>query len=116
MQVITDSTSYLLSQWGKWSKTHGLNITYKSFLSVKNARKSVQADISDDLAMMIDSAVARMGRRDKEMHDAVTVYYCCGENLSTVARALKINRRRANVLVQAGTAWVDAVFDLAVAA
>ena len=116
MQVITDTTSYLLSQWGKWSKTHGLNITYKSFLSVKNARKSVQADISDDLAMMIDSAVARLGRRDPEMRAAIMFYYCCGENLTTVVKELKVNRRRANVLVQAGTAWVDAVIDLAEAA
>lgn len=53
-------------------------------------------------------AVAKLSMRDVEMGNVLTLYYFSGSNLSLVARVLGIGRNRANVLVQAGTAWIDA--------
>ena len=64
--------------------------------------------IGDDEAIVIDIVVARLTKRDLEMGKVLTLYYYSGSNLSLVARVLGIGRNRANVLVQAGTAWIDA--------
>ncbi len=65
--------------------------------------------------MLIDAIIAKLKIRDREMAKALVVFYFSGGNASHVARVLsadageKINRKRADVLVKAGTAWVDAV-------
>ena len=64
--------------------------------------------IGDDEAIVIDIVVARLTKSDLEMGKVLTLYYYSGSNLSLVARVLGIGRNRVNVLVQAGTAWIDA--------
>jgi len=71
--------------------------------------------ITDDEAMLIDSIVAKLKIRDREMAKALVIFYFSDGNASYVARVLsanaevKVNRKRVDVLVKAGTAWVDAI-------
>lgn len=51
--------------------------------------------------------VAKLCKRDEEMGSAVYLYYFCGCSYSSLAKILLIDRRKANVLVKAGTTWLD---------
>ena len=70
--------------------------------------------------MLIDSIIAVLKIRDREMVKALVIFYFSDGNASHVARILsaqseqKINRKRADVLVKAGTAWVDAVLFMSI--
>ena len=69
--------------------------------------------ITEEEAQEVDAAVARLIQRDEEMGRVLKLYYFSGCNASLVARAFEINRKRAIVLVQCGTAWVDAKLEAA---
>ncbi len=115
---LNSNTRWLLEQWAVWSrvsgavpKGYGESPMFRAVLS-----KIVKPDIliSDDEAMAIDAIIAQLTIRDREMAKALVTYYFSDGNASHVARVLsydaqqKINRKRADVLVKAGTAWVDA--------
>ncbi|WP_435234504.1 antiterminator Q family protein [Psychromonas sp. PT13] len=118
-QIISNNTGWLLSQWAKWAKQgrctpngFGESPMFKE-LPEQEAKPNLL--ITDDEAMLIDSIIAKLKIRDREMAKALVLFYFSDGNASHVARVLsaqseqKINRKRADVLVKAGTAWVDAV-------
>ncbi|CCN38216.1 putative Phage antitermination Q-like [Vibrio nigripulchritudo SFn27] len=113
-ELITHNTPWLLEQWGRWARVNSdLTVGYPSITSFTKLLGSTLPSplINDDDAMLVDSAVARLNRRDEEMGQAVVLFYTGGSNVSQVARWLDIDRRRADVLVKSGTAWVDAAID-----
>lgn len=110
MQIETEkSTEYLLEQWVRWSLSQADRLSFPHMAPYARApRLGCSADIGDDEAMMIDSIVARLLKRDREMGNVTLDYYFGGCNISAIARRYRISRARVDVLVRAGTAWVDA--------
>ena len=118
-QLVSNNTGWLLSQWAKWAKQGGFqpNGFGESPMFQDLPSKVVKPNllITEEEAMLIDAIIAKLKIRDREMAKALVVFYFSGGNASHVARVLsadageKINRKRADVLVKAGTAWVDAV-------
>lgn len=113
-EMITDTTAFLLREWGVWTRTNlGKSIGYPRavpYAPVSPSRSRSSA-LNDDEAMIVDGVVARLVKRDPEMGKAVVLYYEPSGNASRVASALKVKWHRANVLVQCGTAWVDATLE-----
>lgn len=107
-------THWALEQWARWAKTNnGSTLGYpKTFIAKAKGGSVPLPIVQDDEAMLIDSIVAGLALRHKEIGDALAIYYLGGCNLSRAARALKINRKRADVLVQSGIAWIDARLSL----
>lgn len=106
------STDWLLDQWARWSRVNpGVSLWYQSgsMFSRLTGTTLKSPIINDDEAMVVDHAVARLNVRDSEMAQALVVYYFSGGNTSHVARALDMNRRKADTLVKASRAWVDGV-------
>lgn len=117
-QVLSNNTNWLLSQWARWARQgNGLPSSFGSPMFQDLPQKSSGPNllITEDEAMLIDSIIAKLKIRDREMAKALVVFYFSDGNASHVARVLsaqseqKINRKRVDVLVKAGTAWVDAV-------
>ena len=117
-QLVSNNTGWLLSQWAKWAKQGGClpnGFTSPMFQDVLSEVVKPNLLITEEEAMLIDSIIAKLKIRDREMAKALVVFYFSDGNASHVARVLsaeseqKINRKRADVLVKAGTAWVDAV-------
>ncbi len=117
-QLVSNNTGWLLSQWAKWAKQGScspVGFTSPMFQDVLSEVKKPDLLISEEEAMLIDSIIAKLKTRDREMAKALVVFYFSDGNASHVARVLsadaeqKINRKRVDVLVKAGTAWVDAV-------
>ncbi|GLS27754.1 antiterminator Q family protein [Marinibactrum halimedae] len=102
-------TPWLLDQWARWARSNPDNIGYPTIEPFRRllGSKGLSPAISDDEAMRVDAALSRLLARDSEMGEAVTKYYLYGGNLSRLARELKVDRRRAEVIVKAGTAWMD---------
>ncbi|PKF60632.1 hypothetical protein CW745_13965 [Psychromonas sp. psych-6C06] len=115
---LNSNTCWLLSQWSIWARVgravpngYGESPMFKE-VAAKITKPNIM--ITDDEAMQIDAILAKLNVRDAEMAKAVVTYHFSNGNASHVARVLsydakkKINRKRADVLVKAGTAWVDA--------
>jgi len=109
VEIITNDTPRLLEEWALWSRINtGSKVGYPSSCPFVFKKGDSHLAITDDEAQEIDAAVARLVMRDKEMGKVLKLYYFSNSNASLVARKMEIGRKRVNVLVQCGTAWVDA--------
>ncbi len=118
-ELTIDNTPWLLEQWARWALVNpGVSLSHPTVTPVREQLGSTLPLplINDDQALVIDSAVARLCRRDNEMGSAVALYYLGGGNVSWVARIMQIHRKKADLLVKSGSAWVDAALEMRVAA
>lgn len=110
-----ESTQEKLSEWGRWVWT-GPTIAprYMSPATAMYLRNVEQngkhtPNITDDEALLIDAAVARLRLRDTQMGSAVYFYHAHNCGLRELARELHCDKRKATELLRAGEAWIDAV-------
>lgn len=110
-------TEYLLEQWGWW-RMDGMGIPhYVSSMQVLMRDHVAQPAvcksycISDELAGVIDSAVARLTRRDQQMGDFIWLYYGAKWPMLRLGRHYGISEGKARELVRAGVAWIDCVLE-----
>lgn len=69
--------------------------------------------ITDDWAIAIDSAVARLAHRDQQMGDIVWLYYGAKWPMVRVGKYYGISEGKARELARASVAWIDcAVSDI----
>jgi len=72
--------------------------------------------ITDDEALEVDLAVARLIKRDEEIGSVLKTFYFNDCNMSLTARVMKISRQRAIVLIKCGEHWIDAKLEDTIAA
>lgn len=107
MEINTNETPMLLEEWAKWSRINGFSVTgYPSLFN--KSKGDIYLAITDAEALKVDSAVARLICKDREMGSILKTYYFNGCNLTTTSKLKKITRERARVLVKCGESWVDA--------
>ena len=63
--------------------------------------------ITDDWAIAIDNAVARLAYRDQQMGDIIWLYYGDKWPMMRVGKYYGISEGKARELTRAGVAWVD---------
>jgi len=109
------STYYLLSQWGIWLRVQTGVPNYISPLYALMRDNVVEEDrppipmLTDDEALWVDHAVSRLYSRDKKMGTALWNYYRYdGMSYRQLGRLMGITHMKAQELVRAGEAWVDA--------
>ena len=110
-------TEYLLEQWGWW-RMDGMGIPhYVSSMQVLMRDHVAQPAmcksycINDELAGVIDSAVARLTRRDQLMGDFIWLYFGAKWPMLRLGRHYGISEGKARELVRAGVAWIDCVLE-----
>ncbi|WP_030132145.1 antiterminator Q family protein [Pseudomonas sp. QTF5] len=106
-------TEYLLEQWGWW-RMDGMGVpgyTSPSFALMCQAIPQPSASrsycITDDWAIAIDSAVARLASRDQQMGDIVWLYFGSKWPMARVGKYYGISEGKARELARAGAAWID---------
>lgn len=115
------SAEDLLENWGRWV-WRGAGVPSYVSPSLALMRDNVAMDgapapvITDEEALLVDSIVARMWRRDPQMADCVRVYYCTGRTMHGVGLVVGVSRLKARELIIAGRAYVDACLDIMQAA
>jgi hypothetical protein len=110
-------TEYLLEQWGWWRMT-GMGVPrYVSPLlalmrdNVPSVSASQGFVITDDQALVVDGAVARLTKRDEQMGLFIWLYFGAKWPMLRVASAHKISEGKAREIVRQGSAWIDGVLE-----
>ena len=107
----------LLTQWGRWVwQSTGVpgyvSPCYALMRDNVAQHYAPAAAITDEDAMLVDSILARMGRRDPEMAKAVMLYYATGRTMHGVGKVMNLHRLKVRELLYAGTCYVQAVLDM----
>lgn len=108
-------TEHMLEQWGWW-RMNGMGVpSYASpmFALMRDAMPSAAKSytITDELAGAVDSALARLCKRDQQMGDMVWLYYGAKWPAVRVGRHYQVSEMKARELIKAGVAWIDCVLE-----
>lgn len=105
-------TEYMLEQWGYW-RMSGMGVPrYVSPLFAlmrDNVEQigGISYCITDELAVRVDGAVARLTVRDAQMGECVWLYFGAKWPANRVGRHYGVGEAKARELIKAGVAWVD---------
>lgn len=106
-------TEYLLEQWGWW-RMDGAGVPTCVSLTLAVMHQTVPQVtasrnycITDDWALAIDNAVARLAHRDSQMGDIIWLYYGAKWPMLRVGKHFGISEGKARELARAGVAWID---------
>jgi hypothetical protein len=114
-------TEYLLEQWGSW-RMAGMGVPrYVSQLAAVMNQFAPEASsqsyvITDDVALIVDGALARLTQREQQMGDFVWYYFGAKWPANRIARENGISERKTWELIKAGVAWIDGAIDRSVEA
>lgn len=110
-------TEYLLEQWGWW-RMDGMGAPrYVSPLfalmrdNVPSEGGVKQYVITDDLALALDGAVARLTKRDEQMGGFIWLYFGAKWPALRVGRESGISEAKAREVIKAGVAWIDCALE-----
>jgi hypothetical protein len=111
-------TEYLLEQWGWW-RMDGMGVPrYVSPLYALIRDNNVTEGgtknycVTDDVALVVDRAVAKLAQRDAQMGNFIWLYF--GEKWPAlrIARENGMGEAKARELIKAGVAWVDCAIEV----
>ncbi|WP_207239423.1 antiterminator Q family protein [Pseudomonas sp. GW456-L15] len=106
-------TEYLLEQWGWWYwDGSGLRCCISpSFAIMREAMPVRSASlcycITDEQAIYIDRAVARLSERDQQLGDIIWLYYGAKWPMARVGKWYGISEGKARELARSAAAWID---------
>lgn len=75
--------------------------------AMPQAVSSVNYCITDDWALAVDKAVAKLTHRDQQMGDIIWLYYGAKWAMVKVGKHYGISEGKARELARAGAAWID---------
>lgn len=106
-------TEYMLEQWGWW-RMDGAGVpiyTSPSFALMRQAMPQASVSknysITDDWAIAIDNAVAKLTQRDQQLGDIIWLYFGAKWPMTRVGKYYGISEGKTRELARAGAAWVD---------
>lgn len=115
-------TEYLLEQWGWW-RLDGEGCpgyTSPSLALIRQALPQASTSnsycISDERAVVVDRAVAKLSYRDKQLGDVIWLYYGAKWPMTRVAKYYGISEGKARELARAGAGWIDGFLSMLCAA
>jgi hypothetical protein len=105
-------TEWLLEQWGSW-RMDGMGVPrYVSPSHGAAASVSgVDYTLTDDAALVIDAAVARLIRRNQQMGDFVWLYFGAKWTAIKIGEQNRMAERKAREVIKAGVAWIDSALE-----
>lgn len=109
-QDVFSESKWWMEQWALWvmmGTGHGGASSF-AYLIQKEGERSLCCVITDDEALVVDGTLAQLKKRCSETGEATAKYFLWQGNTSAVSRNMKINRKKADVLIKSGIAWVDA--------
>lgn len=110
-------TEYLLEQWGWWRMDGMGGPRYVSPLfalmrdNIPSEGGVKQYMVTDDLALIIDGAVARLTKRNQQMGDFVWLYFGAKQPAMRVGSGAGMSERKAREIIKAGVAWIDCALE-----
>ncbi|MEA5670450.1 antiterminator Q family protein [Pseudomonas sp. MH2] len=105
-------TEYLLEQWGWW-RMDGMGVPgyvsqMAAVMSLRNPMSTTKSyTIKDEVAELVDSALAKLIKRNQQMGDFVWFYFGAKWPANRIGRENGMSERKAWELIKAGVAWLD---------
>ncbi|TVT87919.1 antitermination protein Q [Pseudomonas sp. RGB] len=87
-------TDYMLEQWGWW-RMDGMGVP--------------RYVITDDLALAVDSAIAKLTRRNEQMSLYLWLHFGAKWTMVRIGESGKMSERSAREIIKAGVGWVYGV-------
>jgi len=110
-------TAWLLEQWGWW-RMDGMGVpryispSYALMRDNTNIEGGIKAySLVDDVALVIDGAVARLTSRDEQMGTFIWLYYGAKWTAMRIGRQFDMSEGKARQIIQAGVAWIDCALE-----
>lgn len=111
-------TEYLLEQWGWW-RMDGAGVPgYVSPLYALIRDNNVMDGgnknycVTDDVALVVDRAVAKLAMRDAQMGNFIWLYFGAKWPALRIARENEMGEAKARELIKSGVAWVDCAIEV----
>jgi hypothetical protein len=110
-------TEWMLEQWGFW-RMDGMGVPH--YVSPLHAlmRDNMQChggikeySVTDDLALVLDGAVARLTKRDQQMGNFIWLYFGAKWTALRIARENDMGEAKAREVIKAGVAWIDSALE-----
>lgn len=101
-------TEWLLEQWGSW-RMDGMGVPRYVSPSVSCAAVGggTEYTLTDDAALVIDSAVAKLTQRNQQMGDFVWLYYGAKWTMVRLGESARMSERSAREIVKGGVGFID---------
>src|SRR5574343_849381 len=115
---MSKSVEYQLAQWGIWVRTGGGVMPRISSQPLAGMSGLPSADLSDDMALAIDGAVARLMARESGRGarpgagEVLVACYVLDMDCRRAAERLKTTRQKISEMRRIGEAWVESVIAL----
>ncbi|GLK88301.1 antiterminator Q family protein [Pseudomonas turukhanskensis] len=110
-------TEWLLEQWGYW-RMDGMGVpryvspTYALIRDNVSCQGGIREySVTDDIALVLDGAVARLCKRDPQMGNFIWLYFGAKWPALRIARENSIGEAKAREVIKAGVAWVDCAIE-----
>ncbi|KGS16298.1 antiterminator Q family protein [Pseudomonas coronafaciens] len=105
-------TEWLLEQWGSW-RMDGMGVPRYVSPSYGAAETGGGREytLTDDAALVIDAAVARLLKRNQQMGDFVWLYFGAKWTAVRIGENSGMAERKARELIKAGVAWIDSALE-----
>lgn len=108
---MSNSTERDLENWGRWVRSGaGLQKISNPALAMMNLKcgsMALQAEITDDHALLIDRAVAKLSVADSDSGRAVRIYFIKNCDYRSLGKELGCSKDKARGIVSAGVSWID---------
>jgi hypothetical protein len=107
----------MLEQWGYW-RMDGMGVPrYVSPLYALIRDNTAceggvkEYSMTDDLALVLDGAVARLTMRDQQMGNYIWLYFGAKFTALRIARENGMGEAKAREVIKAGVAWIDCALE-----
>jgi len=108
---------FLLKSWSVWARhdtlshlAHARVTCFAKLIASSDSRYSCL--ISDDDAMMIDRAIAKLRQRDEKCYRALILHYYYRFSVSKIAKTMRIRRAKVDTLLKSAMFYVDALVSM----
>lgn len=110
-------TEWMLEQWGYW-RMDGMGVPRYVSPLYALIRDNTQCQggvkeysVTDDLALVLDGAVARLTKRDQQMGNFIWLYFGAKWPALRIARENGMGEAKAREVIKAGVAWIDSALE-----
>lgn len=111
-------TEYLLEQWGWW-RMDGMGVPHyvsPLYALIRDNNASTGGiknySVTDEVALAIDRAVARLSTRDEQMGSFIWLYFGAKWPALRIAKESGVGEAKAREVIKAGVAWVDCALEV----
>lgn len=110
MQIEHDITDEL-EQWGWWCQDCPLrSLNYGNTSGLMPVKSGVSVAITDDRALEIDKAIAKLFNGDPQAIKAIKLRFVCGFTYRDIGKALGVSKDKAQSIVDNCVSWLTGYF------